>query len=107
MRPRWQRGVKIAAIGILAIGLFGFVTMEMWNWLVPAVFGGRTIDYWQALGILILSKILFGGFHGGPGRGRHWRHRMRERLAQMTPEERETFLRGLGGGPEGSLPDHA
>ena len=63
MRERWvQRGVKIAMIGVVAITVCGFVVMGLWNWLAPAIFGGRTIDFWQALGIIILSKILFGGF---------------------------------------------
>ena len=48
----------------------------------------------QAIGLVILSKILFGGFHGGP-RGMHWRHRMMERLDKMTPEERERFREGI------------
>ena len=64
-------------------------------WLAPAVFGLRTITLWQALGILILSKILFGGFRGRPGYGGPWRRRMSERWQQMTPEEREKFRQGM------------
>jgi chromate transport protein ChrA len=93
MKARWlMRGLKIAAIGIAAVAVFGFILMNLWNWLAPAVFGARTISFWQALGILILSKILFGGFGG---RGGHWRDRMRHRLAGMTPEERERFRQGM------------
>jgi len=96
MKARWVvRGLKIAAIAIVAVTVFGFILMSLWNWLAPAVFGARTITFWQALGILVLSKILFGGFSGRPGRGGHWRHRMRERWARMTPEERERFRRGM------------
>ena len=103
MRARWvARGVKIAMIGITAVVVFGFIVMSLWNWLAPAVFGARTIDFWQALGILILSKILFGGFRGGRGFGGHWSRRMRERWEEMTPEEREKFRQGMaarcGGG---------
>jgi chromate transport protein ChrA len=95
MRTRWFiRGLKIAAIAIVALAVFGFVLMSLWNWLAPAVFGARTITFWQALGILILSKILFGGF-GRPGHGGHWKGRMRERWSQMTPDEREKFRQGL------------
>ncbi|HUA61897.1 MAG TPA: hypothetical protein VML19_24285 [Verrucomicrobiae bacterium] len=94
MNSRLVRGVKIAVIGILAIGIFGFVVMSLWNWLVPALFGWHTITFWQALGVLVLSRILFGGFHGGRGRG-HWRGRMRARWEQMTPEERERFRQGM------------
>ncbi len=55
----------------------------------------RTITFWQSLGILILSKILFGGFRGRPGYGGHWRSRMNDRWQQMTPEEREQFRQGM------------
>jgi chromate transport protein ChrA len=96
MRARWVlRGLKIAAIAILAVAVFGFILMNLWNWLGPAVFGARTITFWQALGILVLAKILFGGFGGRPGRGGHWRDRMRDRWAHMTPEERERFRQGI------------
>lgn len=58
-------------------------------------FRGRTITFWQALGILVLSKILFSGFGGRPGHRGHWRNRMRDRWAGMTPEERERFRQGI------------
>ena len=96
MKARWiKRGLKIVLIGAVAITVFGFVTMLLWNWLAPSVFGFHTITFWQALGILILSKILFGSFRGRPGPGRRWRRRMAERWEQMTPEEREKFRQGM------------
>ena len=96
MRARWvKRKLKVAVIAVLAVAVFGFMVMGLWNWLAPAVFGLRTITFWQALGILILSKILFGGFRGRPGYGGHWRRRMSERWQQMTPEEREQFRQGM------------
>ncbi|MBZ5593106.1 MAG: DUF3106 domain-containing protein [Acidobacteriia bacterium] len=98
MKAKWvARAVKIGAMGITAVVVFGFVVMNLWNWLAPAVFGARTITFWQALGILILSKILFGGFRGRPGYGGHWRRRMSARWEQMTPEEREKFRQGMTG----------
>ena len=84
-------------MGILAIGVFGFVVMTLWNWLVPPIIGWHTIGFWQAIGLLILSKLLFGGFHGRPGRGGHWKRRMQERMEHMTPEEREKFRQGMAG----------
>src|SRR5258708_24491418 len=96
MKARWvRRGLKFAVIGGVAGTVFGFVVMSLWSWLEPAVFGLRTITLWQALGILILSKILFGGFRGRPGYGGPWRRRMSERWQQMTPEEREKFRQGM------------
>jgi len=69
-------------IGILAIAIFGFGVMSLWNWLVPALFGGKLITFWQALGMLVLSRILVGGFS---------RPRVVHKWEQLTPEEREKF----------------
>lgn len=86
------KALKIAAFVVLAVLVFGFVMMSLWNWLMPVVFGLKTIGFLQALGLLILSWILFGGLRGHHyWHGMHWRHRMFERWAQMTPEEREQF----------------
>ena len=103
MKARWvKRGIRIGVIAVVAATVLGSVVMSLWNWLAPPVFGLRTITFWQALGILILSKILFGGFRGRPGYGGPWRRRMRERWQEMTPEEREKFRQGMlsrcGGG---------
>jgi Ca2+/H+ antiporter, TMEM165/GDT1 family len=97
---RVSKFLKFVVIGVLAATLFTFVVRGLWNWLMPALFGLHLITFWQALGILILSKILFGGFRGRPGWGGQWRARMMERWEKMTPEEREKFREGLrcGGG---------
>ena len=89
------RFLKIAAIAVVAVAVFSFVVMSLWNWILPSVTGWHAITYWQALGLLILSKILFGGFRGGPGW--HWRRRMFERWEKMTAEEREKFREGMRG----------
>ena len=88
------RGLKFTLFAALAVTVFGFVVMTLWNWLMPALFGWRLISFWQALGLLALSKILF-GFRGGPARHLRWRRRMMERWEQMTPEEREKFREGM------------
>jgi len=96
MRWKW---IFIAPAAILAILLFiaigGQVVLHLWNWLLPPLFGWRQITFWQALGILALCRILFGG-HGwrGPGRS-NVRRRMSERCKTMTPEERERFRQGV------------
>src|SRR5258708_6622839 len=96
MKARWvRRGLKFAVIGGVAGTVFGFVVMSLWNWLAPAVFGLRTITLWQALGILILSKILFGGFRGRPGYGGPRRRRMGESWPQMTPRGSEKVRQGM------------
>jgi hypothetical protein len=107
MKRHWVlRGLKILLIGALAATVFSFVVMWLWNWLMPVIFGLHAISFWQALGLLVLSKILFGGFHGRHGFGGHWRQRMMERWEQMTPEEREKFRAGMrrGCGPFGPSP---
>lgn len=90
-RHRFLRMLMFLPLVVLFIALFGFIVMWLWNWLMPALFGLKTIGYWQALGLFILGKILFGGLRGGSGGRRHWRNRMMERCEQMTPEEREKF----------------
>jgi hypothetical protein len=95
--------MKFVVFAVLACTVFGFAVMNLWNWLTPPLFGWHTIGFWQAVGLLILTRILFGGrgFRGGPQWGGHWRRRMFERWAQMSPEEREKFRQGMrfGCGP--------
>lgn len=100
-----KRMVWIAPLAILAMVLFtwigGKVVMLLWNWLLPALFGWKLITFWQALGLLILCRILFGGFGiRGSSRSdarRRIRERMAERWEQMTPEEREKYRRSWRG----------
>jgi hypothetical protein len=92
MRKRW---IWIAPLAILAITAFiaigGELVMHLWNWLLPPLFGWRQITFWQAIGILALCRILFGGF-GSHGSGRSsFRRRMAGRCKHRTPEEREQF----------------
>jgi hypothetical protein len=97
-KKRLGRRMKFALIapaGVAAVALFGFIVMYLWNWLAPAVFGGRTITFSQALGLLILARILVGGLGGGHGDDKKGRRRMMEQWEEMTPEEREAFRQGL------------
>jgi len=94
-----RRKLWIAPLAILAIALFvwigGEVVMHLWNWLLPALFGWRLITFWQAVGLLVLCRILFGRWGGrGAARSnvrRRIAERMDERWERMTPEEREKF----------------
>jgi len=101
--------LKFLLFGALLLAVFGFVVMGLWNWLTPAMFGLRTIGYWQAVGLLILSKILFGGFMGRPRlhRGDRWGRWMADRWGAMTPEEREKFRQRMWQdfGPFGPPPE--
>jgi hypothetical protein len=91
-----RRGIKIAISVIIGVILFGFIVEGLWNVLIPPIFGWHTITFWQALGLLLLSKILFGGFHRHSGGGRdRWKQRMKDRWENMTPEDREKFRTGM------------
>ena len=100
MRKKW---IYLAPLAILAMLLFiaigGEVVRQLWNWLLPPLFGWHQITFWQALGMLVLCRILFGGF-GGHGRSRS------NGRGRMTPEERERFRQRMrercGFGPTSS-----
>ena len=90
-----KRLIFIAPLAILALLLFiaigGEIVLLLWNWLLPPLFGWPRITFWQALGMLALCRILFGGL-GLHGSARsNVRRRIEERCASMTPEERERF----------------
>ena len=89
MRKKLWWIAPLAIIGlVLFVWIGGQVVMHLWNWLLPPLFGWKTLGFWQALGLLVLCRVLFGGL-GGHGRGpkRHWQGRCKK----MTPEEREKF----------------
>lgn len=115
MNPKhWNRKKKLlvfAPVGIAGLALFTFlfgsVVRMLWNWLLPPLFGLPAITFWQALGLLLLARILFGfGGHGGGRRdkigARAWdkiadrvADRVGERLDGLSPEERERFVQRL------------
>lgn len=112
MRKKWIWIAPLALLGVVVfIALGGAVVMLLWNWLLPGLFGWPQIGFWQALGLLALARILFGGFGRGGGRGggggrirSKVRRRMAERWEQMTPEEREAFRRRFEGRCRGFEP---
>ncbi|PXW16099.1 MULTISPECIES: hypothetical protein [unclassified Chryseobacterium] len=75
----------------LILAAVTWIVMMLWNCLLPEILGARTITFWQAMGILILSKILFGGFHFGKGMRDFKERKMREKMEGLSPEEREKF----------------
>ncbi|MCW5874958.1 MAG: hypothetical protein KIS88_09975 [Anaerolineales bacterium] len=103
------RGIRIGIMVMIGLVLFvivgGFVVRGLWNWLLPELFGWPLITFWQGLGLLALSRILFGGIGGPGGRGRrrrkgkrgpwggpHWdlsdeeRGRLKQQMAQADDE---------------------
>ena len=98
MRRNWARKVLMFALfAALFLTVFSYVVMRLWNWLTPDLFGWHPISFWQAVGLLVLSKILLGGGRGLHGGRMHWRRRMMERWEHMTPEEREKFRQSMRG----------
>ena len=106
MKGHWsKRVVKLMVFAILfliiVIAGFGQAVLHLWNWLMPTLFRLPAITFWQAVGLLGLSWILFGGWRGfrGPGQSERgkWRNRMSQRWEQMTPEERDKFREGVQG----------
>ena len=96
MKPKWiAKGLAFLIFVLIVIAGFGQAVLQLWNLLMPDIFGLHPISFWQAVGLMALSWILFGGlrgFHLTPPHAGHWRHRILERL---PAEEREKFLQGM------------
>ncbi|MDR2010877.1 MAG: hypothetical protein LBQ22_10395 [Bacteroidales bacterium] len=97
-------------VGFLLIAAgFSAVVMLLWNWLMPSIFGLITINFWQALGILVLARILFGGFKAGKMMNHkmhqgHHNSPMHDKWMKMSPEQRMEFIekrRKFGFGHQG------
>ena len=94
MRRMRVVGVRIIVFGIVAIAVLGLIIYGLWNALMPAIFNLPAISFWQGLGLLILGRVLFGGFGCGGRRG--WRKgRFVHGWHDLTPEERERFRRAM------------
>jgi len=90
-RYRLLKVLTVVVLCAVAATLMGLTVMALWNWLVPGLTGWHALNFPQALGLLVLCRVLFGGFRGHPG----FRRRMRARWGAMTPEERERLRAGL------------
>jgi|SRR5690606_26973399 len=90
-----KRGGKILLwilFGILVVALVTFLTQQLWNWLIPALFSGPVLTFWQTLGLLLLSKILLGGFgRGHHGGGNKWKMHAQRKFSRLSPDERESI----------------
>ena len=91
MGYRWMKLGKLGIVLVIAAAL-GAVVMLLWNAVLPALFdGSRSIDYWHALGLLVLCRILFGGFRG---RGAGFDRERWQKWQSMSKEERAQFRQG-------------
>ena len=85
------RGILLLVAVVAGVFIFGSVVMLLWNNILPALFGLKTITFWQAVGILVLSKILFGGCMGRRCHGRFHKHahHLHDQYMHLSPEERD------------------
>lgn len=87
--------IFLPIIGIALVALAGYVVMYLWNAVLPnALTIAKPITFWQATGLLVLCKLLFGGFKGGPNKyknGYNKRMEWREKMSTMSEAEREQF----------------
>ena len=104
MKWKWAFIVPVAMVGIVLVTFIGGeVVRLLWNWLLPPLFGWHPLTFWQALALLVLCRLLFGGQgllssrRYGSRRGMRDRisQRMSERWERMTLEERERFREGI------------
>jgi hypothetical protein len=94
MKRKWIFVLGPIAL-VVFVGVVGEVVMQLWNWLLPALFGWKPIGFWQALGLLVLCRILVGGFgsHNHDKRAKA-RKKLEERWESLSPEERERLSEG-------------
>lgn len=108
MRGKWFFIAPLAIVGMLAFMILGgYLVRGLWNWVLPPLFGWPLITFWQAVGLLGLCRVLFGGLglhRSGHSRfrrrmfermGERIEERLEERYVQMNPEERERFRQRL------------
>lgn len=103
---QYKKGTWIARgifFGILFVSIVTGATMLLWNQLAVTIFGLPAIGFCQALGLMVLGRLLTGGFRHRGGFGHKMRGRyMRERWQNLSPQQREQFMqrmRNRGCGP--------
>jgi len=88
--------VPLAILGMLLFAFIGGeIVLHLWNWLMPPLFGWHELNFWQALGLLALCRILFGGFGWHRARGFRFNGGMGGRFGRMSPEERDRFRQSV------------
>ena len=98
MGRKWIIFAPLAILGMAVFATLGGLGVRaLWNWLLPPLFGWHAITFWQALAMLALCRILFGGFGMHGNYGPRARRRIIERWERMTPEEKERFRQGMHG----------
>jgi hypothetical protein len=96
--------ILIAPLAILGMLFFvaigGAIVQQLWNWLLPSLFGWRQLTFWQALGLLALCRILFGGVGVGRSTRSGIRRRMAERWEHMTRRNENVSVKAFATGSD-------
>ena len=94
-QDHWKRRrflyIPLALFGLLAMSA---IVMLLWNEIIPKISGLLSINYWQAMGLLVLSRILFSNFkfRGRMGHRSSYMHpSFKNKLMEMSDEERQQF----------------
>jgi len=97
MNRKFSKGKKfiffLPVVALIATAL-GFIVMYLWNWILPEVTHAGRLNFWQALGLLVLCRLLFGNFNKGGGGHNRFREKamgMRSKWQSMNDEERAKF----------------
>ena len=88
--------LRVIFFGLVFIAAMGFLTTTLWNWLIPALFNGPKIIFAQALGLMLLGRLLVGGWGKGSSNGcshddNAWKAKWKARVTGMTEEEKDAF----------------
>lgn len=95
---KWAKYIPLYVIlFVIAVFAFSLIVMSLWNWIIPDVFGGPAITMWQAIGLLVLSKILFGSFNHGHHRKNdchhpnhsEWKEKFHDKFKEHEPHSDE------------------
>ncbi len=97
MHTNWfARLLQILIVLLIVIAGFGQAVLQLWNHLMPQIFGLPALTFWQAVGLMALAWILFGSWRGTRYLGGAWSQRLGPRADRMTPEQRELFRKAMG-----------
>ena len=96
MQHNYKKGARFFPLfALLFFALASLAVQLLWNWIIAPTFSLTSFSYWQAMGLLVLCRILF----GHPSFGRHHNRpsfseqsaSQRQKWINMTEEERLQF----------------